>query len=265
MTQRALSPIQRALSLTIVTCGALAILVSCITVNVYFPAKELQAVAEEIVNEVRPELTVDAEPSATDSTIPSAARRTAENTAHVISRRTSARLTAGALPESLVLLSIAASLPSLPTPLGNLTPRGRAQSAKDIAIDVSSPKIKKVKETLKKRYAKLIPFYSNGRVGESWNGRLVARSLVGLKLKEKRALTKLVKAENLDRDNLYFAIAEANRIDKKQIARIGALFSVEWQKKCKIGWWIEPTKGKWKKKVPKKKKKAKKPAAARDE
>ena len=64
----------------------------------------------------------------------------------------------------------------------------------------------------------------------------------------------LVKKENEDRQKLYLELAAANRIEKKEVPKIAALFSAEWQRKCKVGWWIQGKKGKWEPKKPPKKK-----------
>ena len=118
----------------------------------------------------------------------------------------------------------------------------------DAVINASSPKIKKIKASLKARYKKLLPLYTAGRIGEGQDGNLVVREVKDLKLQERRKVNTLVKAENADRKRLYTTIARESKIADAKIKNIGRLFSRSWQKKSKTGWWIEVKKGKWVKK-----------------
>ena len=47
---------------------------------------------------------------------------------------------------------------------------------------------------------------------------------------------------------IYTQLAEANGIAEDLIPDVGRIFSEEWQKSSKPGWWIEVEKGKWEKK-----------------
>ena len=232
------------------------VLSGCITVNVYFPAAAIEEAAEQIVDEVRPDI-VDGSTAGQDSTDNDDAQRAQESGSDESDEAAAAESNANKRPSASPwffarTLRIAATAALLV----------QAQSGSNrIRIDASSPKIKKIKSVLKKRYAKLLPLYKAGRVGEAHDGHLVVRDIKGVKLKEKRSILALVAAERKDRLSLYSAIADENKIDKKKVKDIGVLFAPSWQKKCKTGWWIEPKKGKWeKKKPPKKKKEPKKKA-----
>ena len=84
---------------------------------------------------------------------------------------------------------------------------------------------------------------------------MALRESKDLDRRESRDVRLLLKEENKDRKQLYGEVAKASSLEVKMIPRIGQLFSVKWQKKCKPGWWIQDKKGKWSKKKPEKKKK----------
>lgn len=194
----------------------------CVYVNIYFPENEVRDAAEEIVKEVRPD-----EPSSesTEST---------QGRARLAPSRGADRLAAFLLPTA------------------HAAPPADEKEKKDdkkFNLDVSTPVIKKIKEALKKRYPELVPFYEKGALGEARTGYLVLKDAAGLSLKEKRDAEALLKADNDDRKNLYKELGRANQIDEANITKIGEIFSAEWQKKAKPGWWIETEKDKWVKKA----------------
>ena len=226
--------------------GSLAVatmIAGCITVHVYFPVKELREAADEIVDEVRPDI-ASAEESAGEGEKGDRADDSREDAGDLHRR---GRDTDGSGEPIRVP-------PARPTLLSVSLARTAWAEEKDSTerpdevINASSPKIKKIKASLKARYKKLLPLYTAGRIGEGQDGYLVVREVKDLKLKERRKVSTLVKAENADRKGLYTAIARENKIADAKIKDIGRLFSRSWQKKSKTGWWIEVKKGKWVKK-----------------
>ena len=101
--------------------------------------------------------------------------------------------------------------------------------AQDV-INVSNPTIRALKERMKKRYSQLKAHYDNGKLKEGNDGYLAIAKTDGLKLKEKRDLTSLVKAENDDRRALYAEVAKALKIDPSQTSKVAEIFAKEWQK-----------------------------------
>ncbi len=207
----------------------------CVTINVYLPTEEIQDAAREIVDEVRPELSEveieSSEPVGLEET------RNPWPTWVAVS----------SLVSSADAGEVAASPAAL---LGVAT----LQDGKKVKLNITTPKIKAIRKTLKARYKKLFPFYQKLAVGEGKDGYLSVRDEKKLSVREKRDLKILVKKENEDRQKLYLELAAANRIEKKEVPKIAALFSAEWQRKCKVGWWIQGKKGKWEPKKPPKKK-----------
>jgi uncharacterized protein YdbL (DUF1318 family) len=199
----------------------------CITINVYFPEKEIQEAAEKIVEEVRPDIPVEEpEPAAEGSR----------------------EATAGSSFFLVAALALATT-----EGLQAEDEEGREEEDEGIEIKIDTARIQAIKKTLKQRYPKLLPFYVKGAVGEAQTGYLVARDIKGLSRRELRDLKILLEEEKKDRKELYMEIAEQNSIEESMVPRIGRLFSREWQKQCKKGWWIQNRKGEWlKKKTPEK-------------
>ncbi len=118
----------------------------------------------------------------------------------------------------------------------------------DLNLQVSTPTIRRIKESLAKRYPQLLPHYQAGRIGESNMGELVLLNTEGLSLKQKAALKKLVTAENQDRNTLYREFLKANRLDPARLPELKRQFARSWQKKAQTGWYIQTDKGQWIKK-----------------
>ena len=134
-----------------------------------------------------------------------------------------------------------------------------AEKKKKLDADTTSPVVKRILATLKKRFKKLILYFRKGAIGEAYTGYLVLRDFKALSLKEQRDVKALVAAENKDRKNLYTEIAKLNGVKAAQLKQIAEIFSEKWQEKCEPGWWIQKKKKKkkWEKKTAKKKAKRK--------
>jgi len=149
--------------------------VSCVTVNIYFPAEQVRGVADRIVDEVWGER---ANGSETDQ--PAAPP-----------------VTPPARPGSS---------------LWNLGPAA-ATAAQD--IDVSTPEIRALREAMTERSAQLFPYLDSGHIGIALDGAVKVRGTDGLGLKQRAEIQKLVDAENQDRQRLYLEIARANGFPEK--------------------------------------------------
>jgi len=201
-----------------------------VTVHLYFPEAEIRNAAEEIVNDARPEGVEGAEPPPREPGTSEGQEESADG---------------AEAPRSRGEIRLAAF-------------RAEEEPQKKVEIDISSPVIKRIRESLKKRYPKLFPWYEKGVYGEGRDGYISLRSVEGLSLKEKKDVQTLLADENADRKNLYTEIARENEIDAERVADIGLLFSEEWQRKSRSGWWIEVEKTKWVRKPEEKKEKGKK-------
>jgi len=181
--------------------------VSCVTINIYFPAEQVRGAADRIVDEVWGE-------RATDSTPDQPAQPPAKPPGQ---------------PGSILRI---------------LTPDS-AYAEQD--INVSTPEIRAIRESMKVRSAQLIPYLDSGHVGIGLDGLLKVRTSEGLGLKPRADVQRLVEAENQDRRRLYLEIARANGFPDK-VAEVQAVFADSWLDKAAKGWYLEQGGGGWKQK-----------------
>jgi uncharacterized protein YdbL (DUF1318 family) len=120
--------------------------------------------------------------------------------------------------------------------------------AQQIDIEVSTPAIRALKDSMRERFPQLKPLYDKGSIGESKTGLLVAKDLTGLNLKEKADLSRLVDQENKDRKALYTEIMNANKFGPEVLPQIQKIFANSWREKSQSGWWIQKDSGEWEKK-----------------
>jgi len=125
---------------------------------------------------------------------------------------------------------------------------GPSEAHAQINIEVSTPAIRALKDSIKERFPQLKPFYDKGSIGENSVGLLETRDVAGLNLKEKADLNRLVDLENKDRKDLYTEIMKANKFGPEVLPQIQKIFANSWRDKSQSGWWIQNDKGEWEKK-----------------
>ena len=172
---------------------------ACVTVNIYFPAAEVERAADQIVKETWGGA---AEP-AKNVTPPPQSRNPNPSSATM----------------SFSLVSLV--------------------HAQEPDINVSNPAIRALKDSIKQRSEAIKPYMDRGNVGIAQDGLLTVRSTDGLSLKERAEITQLVQAENRDRESLYAEIAKANNIAKESIPKIKSIFAKSWIDQARSGWWIQ--------------------------
>jgi len=186
-------------------------LAACITVNIYFPAPEVRAAAEEIVEE-----TWGGVPSAAETPEPGAAL----------------------LPPGGVGNVLLAALERLYV--------ADAHAAGDKPdINVSTAAIRTIKEAMRKRAAELKPYLASGNLGVGNDGMLVVRNMDGVALRDQATIRRLVEAENGDRRSLYSEIATANDFGSDRVPEIASIFAETWIDKAEPGWWVQASDGRW--------------------
>jgi uncharacterized protein YdbL (DUF1318 family) len=191
---------------TIKVAGFLTVflVLSCVTVNIYFPSAEVQKAADKIVDDIRTRGNdIKTEPAPGPSS----------------------RL------DSLRPFSFAP---------------GQAYAATD--IDVSTPAIRGIKESMKNRFPLLKPFYDKGALGENNKGLVEAKDMAVLNLQERGQINKLIDQENKDRGALYREIATANKLGPEAVPQIEKIFANSWRDKSQPGWWVQDDNGSWGKK-----------------
>lgn len=115
-------------------------------------------------------------------------------------------------------------------------------------INVSTPAIRNIKQSMKADFQQLKPFYMRGSVGENDTGFVEARNTSDLNMKEKADVARLVDQLNKDRTALYAEIVKANKLDANSLPQIRKIFANSWRGKSQTGWWIQNDSGAWEKK-----------------
>lgn len=178
--------------------------VSCVTINIYFPAEQVRDAADRIVDEVWGERATGTEP---DQPAPPPAKPPAQ-------------------PGSFLKI---------------LAP---TTAFADQDINVSTPEIRAIRESMKERSGQLFPFLDSGHVGIGRDGLLKVRTIEGLGLKPRADVQRLVEAENQDRRRLYQEIARANGFPEKT-DEVQAIFADSWRDKAARRWYLEQEGGGW--------------------
>jgi len=186
--------------------GVIVFVISCVTVNIYFPAAEVQKAADVIVEDVR-QLDKKQE------------------------QKPQEQQKLNQYYQKLKKLSW-----------------GTAEAYAQIDIEVTTPAIRALKDSIKARFPQLKPFYDKGNVGESNTGFLGNRDLGNMSLKEKADLSRLIEQENKDRKDLYAEIMKANKFGPDVLPQIQKIFANSWRDKSQSGWWIQKDSGEWEKK-----------------
>ncbi len=183
-------------------------LVSCVTINIYFPAAAAEKAADRIIEDVWG-------PTATQI------KEDVEPEQHSLFKQQSN-------------LAIAV--------LNWMVPPAQAE----VNLNVSSPAITAIQNKMKARHSSLKPYYASGAVGLTENGLVTVRDAKAISLKDRNKVKGLVADENKDRNALYAEIARANGHPEWK-ADIQSTFSRRWVSNSAPGWWYQNG-GAWKQK-----------------
>ncbi|HLC18631.1 MAG TPA: YdbL family protein [Thermodesulfobacteriota bacterium] len=183
-------------------------IISCVTINIYFPAAAVEKAADQIVEEVW------------------GGQEQENNKEKEKNGKQQGLLKSW-------------------TRLASLTIGPSVAHAQEADINVTTPGIRAIKDSISQRADSIKPFLDRGNVGIANDGLLVIRTTDGLDLKEKATLTRLIKSENDDREALYAEIAKANNFSPDRIPDIKKLFAGSWIKMARKGWWVQSDDGRW--------------------
>jgi uncharacterized protein len=202
--------------------------ISCVTINIYFPAAAAEKVAEKIVDEV---LNAD-EPNVSPETEQQMNQSKSVIDSQVIGQYKVLTV------ENLTQWNPLFAMLDFFIPVAN---------AGEANISIETAKIRSLRNSMAKRQSKLRPFYQSGAIGFTNKGLVASVGRSGLSVKQRSTVNKLVKSENKDRMALYTEIANANGHPewKKNIQKT---FSNTWINKIKPGWMYQTPSGQWKKK-----------------
>jgi len=185
-------------------------LVSCVTINIYFPAAAAEKAADRIIEDVWGP--ASSEPK--DEAVPEEQSGTKPNESK-----------SAALTVLNWLISPAAA---------------------EANLNISSPAINAIQDKMKARHGSLKPHYGSGAVGLTENGLVTVRDAKAIALKDRNKVKGLVADENKDRNALYAEIARANGHPEWQVD-IQSTFARRWVSKAASGWWYQSG-GAWKQK-----------------
>jgi uncharacterized protein YdbL (DUF1318 family) len=186
----------------------LMMLAACVTVNIYFPAAEVQKAADSIVGDVTGERQQPSAPAKPG------------NSSWLLER-----------------LRIASSMIL-----------GPKSAFAQVNVNVSTPAIRGLKESMGNDWHQLKPYYEKVVVGENNNGLVEIRDTSRLDLKEQAQVKQLVDQMNKDRTALYREIQAANNYPPEILPQIQKIFANSWREKSQPGWWIQNDNGQWVKK-----------------
>lgn len=113
-------------------------------------------------------------------------------------------------------------------------------------LEVNTPAINAIKQSMQARHAQLAAHYDSGVVGLTADGLVALRDAGAVPLAQRQAVNALVAAENNDRNALYAEIASANGHPEWQ-AEIRSTFAQRWIQRAQPGWWVQSG-GAWKQK-----------------
>ena len=182
--------------------AVLALIAGCVTVNIYFPAAQVEKTAEKIVEEVYQEKKEPPKQEPTEK------------------------------PRSSIERGIFSGI-------ARLARIGPAKAFAEEATTVSNAAIRGLKDQIGRRHQELLPFYQQGQVGINKDGFLEVRGTSGLGLPQVASLKRLVDADNAARRQLYEEVAKALNLKPEQVSQIRQIFAKQWRDKSQAGWAIQ--------------------------
>ena len=194
--------------------------VSCVTVNIYFPAAAAEKAADQIILDVWHQQGGAAEATKAATTPPAAKNSGAKNEHSALD------------PRRIVVAALSAI-------------SGEAH-AQNVDFNASSPQIEQIKARMASRFGELRPFLDSGAVGLTGDGLVAVHDANAASMAERARMNQLVNAENKDRKALYQTIADANN-QPGWAGQIQKTFAERWISQAQSGWWYQSG-GSWKQK-----------------
>ena len=195
-------------------------IVSCVTVNIYFPAAAAEKAADQIILDVWHQQGGAAEATKAATTPPAAKNSGAKNEHSALD------------PRRIVVAALSAI-------------SGEAH-AQNVDFNASSPQIEQIKARMASRFGELRPFLDSGAIGLTADGLIAVHDANAASLADRARMNQLVSAENKDRKALYQAIADANN-QPSWAGQIQKTLAERWISQAQSGWWYQSGGG-WKKK-----------------
>ncbi|MBI1174342.1 MAG: DUF1318 domain-containing protein [Sideroxydans sp.] len=105
-------------------------------------------------------------------------------------------------------------------------------------IEINTPGVTALKQSLRARFQDLRPYMDSGAVGLTADGLLTVRDASSVPLAARQALNGLIAAQNGDRNALYKEIARANGHPEWE-GEIRSIFAQRWIQRARPGWWVQ--------------------------
>ncbi|WP_438970398.1 YdbL family protein [Methylophaga sp.] len=186
-------------------------LISCVTINIYFPAAAAEKAADRIIEDVwGPETQPQQAPESEQQ----------DKQTFIMQH------------QNLAVSFLEWFIPSA--------------NAAEANININSPAINALQSQMKTRHDNLKPFYDNGAIGLTDDGFITVHNAKAIPLKERNGLNAMIAEENKDRKALYAEIARANGHPEWQ-DDIQQTFAKRWISNAAKGWWYQQA-GSWKQK-----------------
>ena len=184
------------------------LIAACVTINVYFPAAAADKAADQVINDITGGGAKGGTPTP---------------------------------PQSNYLPAKSGDEPNfLAAAFGNvlyaLVPAANAQDA-EAALNVSSPAVTRIKQSMGARFGELEKFFASGAIGLTNDGRVDVRDLNAVALPDRATVKRLVSEDNADRAQLYSEIAKASNHPEWE-ADIKKSFAKRWEGQRRLRWYI---------------------------
>ncbi len=111
-------------------------------------------------------------------------------------------------------------------------------------LEINTPAITSIKQSMQSRYAQLAEYYNSGAVGLTKDGMVAVRDASVVPLAKRQLVNSLVAAENQDRAALYREIARANSHPEWE-SKIRSTFAQRWINLARPGWWYQKAGSTW--------------------
>lgn len=109
-------------------------------------------------------------------------------------------------------------------------------------LEVDTPAISAIKQSMQDRHLHIAPLYGSGAIGLAADGTVVLRDASGVPLAQRGQASAWVAAENADRAALYREIARANGHPEWE-ADVRKTFAQRWIERAQSGWWVQGATG----------------------
>lgn len=107
-----------------------------------------------------------------------------------------------------------------------------------VDLEVNTPGVNTIKQSMQTRHTQLAAHYASGAVGLTADGMIALHDAGAVPLSQRQAVNALVAAENQDRNALYAEIANANGHPEWQ-DEIRNTFAQRWIQRAQPGWWVQ--------------------------